>query len=260
MGDSATSVPADRLSTPVSSTVRGWRTWFDRVRFSATIFGVLFLCFLVFVYFQFTLVSGLELDTASWRVRQFSFRRDPFTNYQLSGVRHAMPDGLPGWSSSGSLGEYSVIAPDISRYLTSPHVDARWDLVGIDQSVSDGQARVLVNLLSSSDTSSQSFWPAWSKDNALKAAILWPAAQDLVFLGLYARLPALFELALVDSTPKGFRHATNDYIQSVLLQYVFRQAMDRDHVRRIAEIALVYGDHPRFQEILNSSHRENSIP
>lgn len=167
-----------------------------------------------FIYFQFTSVSGLELNTNNWNIREFSFRRDPFTNRQLSGRTYSSAARQSGWARDADR-QYSQIDPAIRRYLqVAP--DARWDLVDIYQTPSSGEAKILIDLLGASDLSFQDFWPTWSTKNPRQAALLWPAAQVLVRFGLYTDLPELLRLALEAQAEDDYESRIKAYVQEAM--------------------------------------------
>lgn len=167
-----------------------------------------------FIYFQFTSVSGLELNTSNWNIREFSFRRDPFTNRQLSGRTYSSAGRQSGWTRDAER-LYSQIDPAIRRYLqVAP--DARWDLVDIYQTPSSGEAKILIDLLGASDGSFQDFWPTWSTKNPHQAALLWPAAQVLVRFGLYTDLPELLRLALEAQAADEYESRIKAYVREAM--------------------------------------------
>ena len=221
-----------------------------RSRLMRTIWLILFCCLTLFLYIQFTWVSGTELNTNTWSMRQFSFRRDPFTNFQLTGVSYSAPKGWQVWAPAVKS---SSLDPAIAVHLRpAPQIRPQWELVVLSTSQVEGDAQLLVDLLAATDENFQPFWPAWSKKHPQKAAILWPAVQHLVQVGLYADLPLLFELALAALPKDDFEQRIKIHIQTSLLQFAQQEVAHNRPQSGLsaAQIGLLYGHHDALQNLV----------
>jgi hypothetical protein len=178
---------------------RSWRAWWASVRVPTLVVLCLMLIIFGVLYYRATYVSGTELNVSNWEVRTFSYRRDPFTDYQLTGVMHRATNHLSLWSAN-PLNSGSSLDAAIQQHLRSASKPApRWDLIELnDHGLSTGGASILVDLLEARDSEYSLFWSVWSKAEPAKAAVLWPATQDLAAVGLYAYIPNLFQLAIAD--------------------------------------------------------------
>ncbi len=173
-------------------------TWFDTwIRFRLTILLVAG-CLTVIagvVYYQTATVVGIELNVANWKIRQFSYHRDPLTGKQLTGIRYSPALSYGLWTDGK---EASILDPSIASYL-SPDASAseRWDVVSIVAGQqSSGKGHILVDLLQTDNILfGDRFWIDWTNNHTTKAKAFWPAVQKLVILDAYAHLPAAFELA-----------------------------------------------------------------
>ncbi len=217
------------------------------------LFGLLGLLLFVFTYFFFTAVSGTELNTHSFEVREFSFRRDPLTNYQLSGIKYE-PSDSGSWSSVGTNPKSSQLDIAIKSHLSQPTLlPQRWDLIQLSDSNSPGGgATILVELLNARDQKYDLFWPKWSIDNSSRASELWPAVQQLVEFRVYAKLPELLELALLDNSLTELKASLATAMQSTLVEQCRRldSAGDKDQARLAAQAGLKYGDNSQLQAFL----------
>lgn len=217
------------------------------------------LLLIVFAAYYFaSFVSGTELNTRTWDLRKFSFRRDPFTNYQLSGITHASSNSLAPWSSYPTKLRCEIDPLIRKHLLTSADTEERWDLVSIDgNQVSDGDAQILVSLLRTRDFKYDDFWPQWTGKHPAKAAILWPAAQDLTSLHLYSKLPTLLETALLESTDDEFERVVHETMQACLLDACNRLEKMKlsEQAANVARVGLTYGDNPLLQSFLNVRER-----
>ncbi len=210
------------------------------------------------VYYQFSYVSGTELNTRTWELRAFSFHRDPFTNTQLTGLVHDRPSGFHrAWTNAKKS---SVVDRTIRTHLNVQAVQ-RWDVIRISQSGVSGPAQILVDLLDSADQDNRVFWSAWSKSNPTQAAKLWPAVQTIACLGQYERLPNLLELALVKSQAAQFDSAIDQFMVAELEKVAREFDVRRDAAgqREIARAGLEYGNSKIFEDILNSAVPESNV-
>lgn len=209
------------------------------------------------LYWRATYVSGVELNTLTWERRGFAFRRDPLTGYQLTAVQHNPRQWTGWWSSTPNPHAWRVPA-EIGRYLLKapPELPQRWDLVRLDRSRAPGAAaNILVLLLEGYDRSYQLFWPQWSVDHPARAAVVWPAAQQLVAFGQYHHLPGLLELAVLDTPLEQLTSDVGQLVQQALLEYCQRPEATADARDRqaAARVGLSYGPHPQLQTVMDQS-------
>lgn len=234
---------------------RTWFEWLHHYRLPAVVLGILAVCVLAIIYYQSTLVTGVELNARTWEIRQFSFRRDPFTNTQLTGVHHAPAKRSYVWDDQ-DIQLTSTIDAVIQTNLTlSQEIEDRWDLVNmISPKYSAGDAELLVRLLAASSPLNDIYWSDWSGNEPSKAAIFWPAAQNLVRFRLYSDLPSLFELALCESSDDEFETLIHDYLIRTFLRHCQSHVNESqlELARSMATIALKYGDHAELQRIADS--------
>lgn len=173
-------------------------------------------------YASATAVQGVEFNVDNWQTRSFSFRRDPFTNRQLTAVKHAGAYSNATWSVNATE-TGSILNNSIAKYLKPTNRQTgRWDLVYItDGNMHEGPASVIYELLETRTGNFDSYWVKWSDENPKKAAKLWPAFAQLCKLKLYAAMPAIARLAQRDSDLTTFEQelnaemldAINDYCQ-----------------------------------------------
>jgi len=243
----------ESASTAIKPARRSWRLWWRSARWPVLIVGFLAVAIAGCIYFFNTLVMGSEINSHNWEIRQFSFRRDPFTNKQLSGITYrASLMGTGCWKSQNDL--ISVPDPAIKSYLTAqlPQPE-RWDLVRLnDQTNTLGRGSILIRLVNAYGAGSKHYWIDWTNNEPNKAAALWPAAQQLVSLNLYAKLPDLFDLAAVEKNDAKFQQAVTGIMQAALLQHArqLAQAGDDELARKVAQLGLTYGDHSELQAMV----------
>jgi hypothetical protein len=193
----------DKASTPPAR--RGSR-WRQPLFLPAAFVGAGVLVALIFGYLQATIVTGSELDTSSWNVREFWYRRDPFSGQQLTGILKEPPAAIVSGTTNFP-----------NSYFGSPTArPARQDLIALRSGtfVTEGPANVLLTYLNG--YTAEQLWPAWSTDNPVKARVLWPAARDLVDLGLYFALPEIMELAKVECSDAEFKAMVEEQMRSIL--------------------------------------------
>lgn len=168
-------------------------------------------------YMQATYISGIELNSHTWEQRVFSFRRDPFTGSQLGGVRHNAPVRIDFWTSIANP-RAKKLDPAIQAHFNGTTTEpVRWDLVRIDDSqLPADRASILVDLLEATGPSSDAFWPSWSTLHPKRAAVLWPAVQQLVAHDLYTQLPQLFTEALLENSPEEFSNSVGQLVKTTL--------------------------------------------
>ena len=192
----------------------------DVAAFGPWIFPVAFVCVAVllavsFGYLQATVVTGSEFDTGSWTFRTFWYRRDPFSGRQLTGILREQPTSLTTTATFPN-----------SYFSGASSTPARWDLVQLRSGtvMTEGPALVLKSYLDG--YVAEQIWPTWSTQYAAKANVLWPAARDLVDLGLYHELPKIMELAAVDSTDAEFKAMIDEQMHVVLGAHVEKLRVD----------------------------------
>lgn len=255
MNNSATAISpnANASGANAGNARKSRRPFFLRVPF--LILGSLVLLLIGFLYFQSTVVSGKEISTNTWDVRNFSFRRDPFTNYQFTGVKHSAPKRLGFWTE---ITTYSMVDNSIKIHLKSKRPKNRWDLISFDQSLYPADAQVLIDLLTARNASYDYYWSKWSGNNPVKAAKLWPAAQDLVHLGLYSKLPPLFEIGTVTLSDNAFTSEVDSYMAQTLgsMAAELAQLGEHERSRSLAEVGSNYGSNEELEEVLNSVQAE----
>lgn len=219
--------------------------------------GMFGLVIVAYIYLTLTYVSGIELNTHTWEERVVSYRRDPWSGFQFTAVQHNAPvqDGLWGTRANPRS---KKLPTSIAIHLNGKtNLPLRWDLVELDNSQLPGaEASILVKLLNATDRNFTSFWPQWSTDHPQQAAILWPAARELVEFGQYAKLPALFELALLDKNSSSqLSSGVGQLVQSALLEacQLRRKQGNHSEARVAALVGLRYGTHPDLQKFVESA-------
>ncbi|MCA9132816.1 MAG: hypothetical protein KDA45_06665 [Planctomycetales bacterium] len=236
---------------------RGQLSGWWQFRLPALVLFLLGLLTLGLGYWQATWVQGTELNTRTWELRDFSFRRDPFSNYQLSGVTHSAPPNMGAWTSFPRAQSAKLDATIANYFRPAPEYAAppRWDLVSIsERSTTAAGANIVVELLDAYDRDYSPFWPNWSSAHPAQAAILWPAAQDLVALELYAKLPRIFELALLDSPQ--FSELVAEQVQEAVVVHC-QQLVESGNVqdaRTAAQIGLGYGPRAELEALLKADN------
>ena len=201
--------------TPNLNRSRPWRP--RRFGWSVILSIILGLSILGLGYLQATYVSGIELNSHTWEQRVFSFRRDPFTGSQLGGVRHNAPVQIDFWASIANPRAKKLDTAIQTHFKGQPTAPVRWDLIRMDDSpVPGARASILVDLLEASDQRSVAFWPTWSTLHPQRAAVLWPATQQLVARDLYTQLPELFSEALLENSTEEFSSSAGQLVQTAL--------------------------------------------
>ena len=218
--------------------------------------GMIGLVMAALVYLGLTDVSGIELNSHTWEQRVFSFRRDPVSGFQFTAVQHNAPlrDGLWGTRVNPRARK---LPTSIAVHLNAKtHLPLRWDFVELDNRQFPGaNASILVSLLDATNRSYDPFWPKWSTDHPQQAAILWPAAQQLVEFGQYAKLPALLDLALRENNSSQLSTSIGQLVQTAMLE-VCQQCKKQGYLseaRVAAQVGLLYGDHPDLQKCMESA-------
>lgn len=169
------------------------------------------------IYYRTTYVSGLELNSHTWEQREFSLRRDPLTGMQLGGVRHNAPARIGLWTTVDNPRSKKMGAAILKYFDTRPPEPLRWDLVRLDDSRSPGaRASILVDLLAALDHEQQPLWARWTARFPERAAVLWPAAQQLVAADQYTWLPQLFEQATLENSTEDFSRSAGQLVTTAL--------------------------------------------
>ncbi len=181
--------------------------------------AVLSLLVLGAIYYRFTYVSGIELNSHTWERRAFAFRRDPLSGVQLTDVQHNVPQRTGLWSSIANP-HAQILAYDIAKHLPQKSTQPlRWDLVRIEGSGRPGAAAsILTELLDARDRSLNMYWINWSQQNPARAAVVWPAAAQLVEFGQYSQLPSLCALAVLENSPEELSSSVRQLVQQAMLE------------------------------------------
>jgi hypothetical protein len=170
-------------STPIQNSPR-------RRRVIRVLLGLFVLGLVLLGYFSTTRVEGVEFNPDTWQVRVFSFRADPWTNWQWTGVRR----DLTTWS----------VDPAITAHLAGHlgNESERWDLAKISRMgrTQTGPAGSFVQLLTlqgyAGSNRPTKFFSNWSSQYPQRAQQLWPAIRELTLFGAYAQIPLVVELCL----------------------------------------------------------------
>jgi hypothetical protein len=183
-------------------TAKGWLFWLVVAMILLLVATVATL-----VYWGASSVSGLELNAVTWQVRRFQLLRDPFTDTQLTNIKH---------DSSGQFSPDASIAIHIRGGPHSLRVP-RWDLISINRGVipGKGDARILLEYLNANDASGNNFWVAWTTANPACAPHLWGAVRDAVHLGRYDWLPKIFDAARVHKDPSALKAALAEVLSAL---------------------------------------------
>lgn len=215
--------------------------------------GIAIFFIAAITYFSACYVRGTEINTRTWQVREFSFRRDPFTNHQFTGVYYSTSYlGSTVWAPNAADTAMDL-DPAISKYLTpSPGFPNRWDLINIQEHTSSsGDASILTDLLSIYDRSYNHFWIDWTKKHPKLAQVLWPAAHDLAGYNMYSKLPDLFEIAANKLPASEFKTATRNIVHDALAEYC-KSNPNAANLRSAATTALSYGKNDYFEGLVDS--------
>ena len=221
-----------------------------------TVIGVLLgLLILIFFYSQWTLVSGTEFNPKTWDLRVFSFRRDPFTKVQLTGVSYsASPTAISAWNRGNADDLQSTLVSELRALLAQqPVTENRWDLVAYDPpNSSKGEAYILVDLLEARSSGVDSYWVEWSKSNPARAKKLWPAVQSLAMLSLYEHIPDIILCTVTLENAVEFETEIVARTHRAILESCEQLLESGDKATAIlhAETGLKLGDHPGLSTIV----------
>lgn len=207
-GDAASPAANRNLSQP-------WRS--HRIFWPVILSTILGLSALGLGYLQATYVSGIELNSHTWEQRVFSFRRDPFTGAQLGGVQHNAPVSIDFWTTIANPRAKKLDPAIQAHFKEMPTEPVRWDLIRMDDShLPAARASILVDLLEVPGPETDAFWTSWSTLHPERAAVLWPAAQQLVAHDRYTLLPQLFTEALLENSPEEFSSSVGQLVKTAL--------------------------------------------
>lgn len=240
---------------------RARQQWWRTVRFPAFLISLLVLVIALVVYFQLSLVVGTELNSKTWQVREFRFRRDPFTHYQITGIQYAFykqlaPARLGQAKSRVSnlvSSDEDSLDPSIKKlFKPQDSIPERWDLVEIRDSTT-GQASILLDLVDAKTSDYSNFWILWTQDHPNEAAVLWPAVHDLVSVGKYASLPELMERALRASDLEDLKKVIQRIVQTDMLNSAKQSKSygDLTTAKAIASLGLQYGEDTDLESFLS---------
>lgn len=246
---------ASRGTTRVRNRRTGWMWLFTWPGYLVWILTL--LVSLVF-YWQWCAVSGAEFNSHTWEQRGFSLHRDPLSGTQLTGILHNPPHSV-GWNTTAANPHAKKLPAEIRKYLPSQTLlPLRWDLIRLEGSnLPGGAASILADLLEAHDELYQAVWPKWSKDHPQRAAVVWPAAHQLVEFGQYIHLPPLFELALVDNSVSQLTSAVGQLVQQALLEAGLRQFEQKKFAvaKLAAEVGLQYGEHAELRKLVEQANQ-----
>jgi hypothetical protein len=237
------------------------RDWWRKIRFPAVLVSLLGIVIVSIIYFQVSLVVGRELNSKTWQVREFRFHRDPFTNYQLTGIRYTFSKQLApaklGQTTTGlnntAASDDAKLDPSIeSLFNLQDSIKERWDLVEL-RGISTGRAAILLDLIDAKTPDFSNFWIIWTRDHPKKAATLWPAVHDLVSIGCYSRLPKLMETALHAKDSSQLKSLIQTVLQVEMLAAAksSKNSGDIDSAKAIASVGLQYGSNVDLESFLS---------
>lgn len=230
----------------------GFVGWIWQHKILASLLLVTTMIAFVAAYFSMTPVVGIELNAANWSLRSFSFRRDPFTNFQFTSVRHSSVANYYATWEPNTAETASIVVKPISKHLkNATRTGNRWDLVSINDGYqSNGPAAPLYYLMQARDRNFGSHWEQWSSDSPKKAAILWPAALNLTKLGIYDEIPDLLAISREELDEPNFKVRIESYVKRSILDYCRRESVDATQKKSAAEVGLQYGDDKALQAYL----------
>lgn len=192
------------------------------------------------IYMATAYVMGYEVNATTWQVRHFSFFRDPFTETQLSLIKH-------------STSTQHVLEPAIATHIVGGPIrptTARWDLMHINRGArsSAGEAAILFTYLDTRDQSFNKTWDEWTLANPQSAPLLWSAVRDVVHLPRYDRLPEVFDAVRVHSDPGNLKMALDQIMADIALDEAKSQADagDKRAAKRAAIMGLSYDESPEL--------------
>lgn len=198
------------------------------------------------VYWISATITGREFDVVSWQTRDFSYRRDPFTHRQLSNIVH---------ETSRIVAVDATIAMYIVGGPISP-TPQRWDLVEISRGNSSvlGDASVLVEYLTATDSSEKEYWVEWTVNNAAAAPSFWAAVRDAIHLPRprYDRLPDMFEAARAETNPAALKATLQSMMSAIALEdtRAHLAAGDTAAAQRTARLGLTYDESDELRAVL----------
>jgi len=232
------SKPVLLMSTSKANNTGGWIAS-HKVLSSLLVVAVVIACLLA--YASSTAVQGVEFNVDNWQVRSFSFRRDPFTNRQLTAVKHSTAFSYAAWSDNPTE-TGSILNNSIAKYLKPNKLKTgRWDLVYIsDGNLHQGPAAIIYDLLETRTPNYDSFWVDWSDKHPKKAAILWPAVAQLCELKLYAAIPEIARLARQDIDLPTFESEVNSCMLDAINDYCEHADLTKEQESEALDAAEAY--------------------
>jgi hypothetical protein len=218
-----------------------WAVWL--VAF--LIFGVV-ASIVGLVYITAGSVNGSEFDAVNWTTRDFRFVRDPFTEAQLTNVKHS--------------GSRFTVDPAIAAHITggpARPVHPRWDLIQIYRGLSPGtgEAHILLEYLQASDKHGKNYWVEWTNSHPKAAPILWGAVRDAVHLERYDRLPEIFDRVRIHDDPKALKESLAKLMVELAQKEAQQQVKSGDQAaaRRAARVGLSYGQSDQLRALAGDS-------
>lgn len=169
------------MSTTETSSKYSGRFW--------VIFAALLLFLLVFGMYLWVggQVTGEEFSPDDFSRRHFSYNVMPIFGIQLKGVRHY---------SSASVLEQTLISDGWIKPVTN--TPKTWHLVSdsvSDNSSSDFDANILVQLLNVDNDEDEDLWQLWTDEHPKDAKIFWPAIAELARANMYWAIPDIMNFA-----------------------------------------------------------------
>ena len=249
--------PTDRIANSASLPLRTRGTWWKTYRWPVVVLTLFGMLLAGTIYLQASQVVGVELNARNWALRQFSFRRDPFTGTQLTGIRYEPTrQYATTWGSTTGIG-FSSLQSTIAVHLDEASTKDRWDLVSLADSglPEEGRASILVELLDVRSPSGNNYWATWTNDHPTKAKLFWPAVHHRVAANAYAEVPAVFELAIAEATEDddNFTHRLNAQMLNSLSNQaeLLLEVGSEPEAKRAAQLGLRYGDNEELQRIVS---------
>jgi hypothetical protein len=165
----------------------------------------------------------------------------------LTNIEHTM---------KGSFSLDAQIAPHISGGPIQPS-RPRWDLINIHRGArfGEGDARILLRYLQTTDTMGNSYWATWTSQNPKSAPIFWAAVRDAVHLPRYDRLPEIFDAARVHRDPATLKSALDKIMLGLAVDEAKARiaANDTRAARRAATMGLTYGESSVLQSLVDGA-------
>ena len=142
----------------------------------------------------------------TWQVRHFSFRADPFTDFQWTGIHY---------NSKFRQTDASITKLLDPQVAETPN---RWEPAFIERATSSqtGPSMAMVQLLTGyglkRGLEAVEYWKKWTTDHPAKAKEFWPAIHRLIINGQYGALPPLLDLPQMDIDDQQFSAMLNNLL------------------------------------------------